>query len=42
MDDNIHILVNCAGIQRRHPAVAFPESDWDDASASTPTACDSS
>ncbi|KAF8178253.1 hypothetical protein BJ912DRAFT_930043 [Pholiota molesta] len=26
----IHILVNCAGIQRRAPAVQFPESDWDD------------
>lgn len=32
MGGNIHVLVNCAGIQRRHPAVAFPESDWDDAS----------
>ncbi|KAF7763578.1 hypothetical protein Agabi119p4_8115 [Agaricus bisporus var. burnettii] len=30
MGGNIHILVNCAGIQRRHPAVAFPEADWDD------------
>ncbi|KAF9479785.1 NAD(P)-binding protein [Pholiota conissans] len=28
----IHILVNCAGIQRRAPAVVFPESDWDDVS----------
>jgi hypothetical protein len=28
----IHILVNCAGIQRRAPAVQFPESDWDDVS----------
>ncbi|KAI0676246.1 NAD-P-binding protein [Trametes maxima] len=26
----IHVLVNCAGIQRRSPAVQFPESDWDD------------
>ncbi|KAG9221789.1 hypothetical protein CCMSSC00406_0006732 [Pleurotus cornucopiae] len=25
----IHILVNCAGVQRRHPSVAFPEADWD-------------
>ncbi|KAF4564607.1 hypothetical protein EYR40_010773 [Pleurotus pulmonarius] len=25
----IHILVNCAGVQRRHPSVAFPEEDWD-------------
>ncbi|EDR08152.1 uncharacterized protein LACBIDRAFT_235362 [Laccaria bicolor S238N-H82] len=30
MGGQIHILVNCAGIQRRSPAVAFPESDWDD------------
>src|SRR5205085_827808 len=22
------ILVNCAGIQRRHPAAAFPDGDW--------------
>jgi 2-dehydro-3-deoxy-D-gluconate 5-dehydrogenase len=22
------ILVNCAGIQRRHPAAAFPDADW--------------
>ncbi len=35
MGGNIHILVNCAGIQRRHPAVAFPESDWDEASIIT-------
>lgn len=34
MGGNIHILVNCAGIQRRHPSLAFPEADWDDASAS--------
>ncbi|KAH9836255.1 uncharacterized protein C8Q71DRAFT_73956 [Rhodofomes roseus] len=27
---DIHVLVNCAGIQRRSPAVQFPESDWDD------------
>ncbi|KAF8331283.1 uncharacterized protein EI90DRAFT_3057379 [Cantharellus anzutake] len=26
----IHILVNCAGIQRRAPAVEFSEKDWDD------------
>lgn len=26
----IDIVVNCAGIQRRAPAVDFPESDWDD------------
>ncbi|KAJ5247385.1 2-dehydro-3-deoxy-D-gluconate 5-dehydrogenase [Penicillium chermesinum] len=23
------ILVNCAGIQRRHPSEAFPDEDWD-------------
>ena len=28
----IDVLVNCAGIQRRAPAVDFPESDWDDVS----------
>lgn len=26
----IDILVNCGGIQRRHPATEFPESDWDE------------
>ncbi|TEB34117.1 NAD(P)-binding protein [Coprinellus micaceus] len=26
----IHILVNCAGIQRRSPAVDFPEKEWDE------------
>jgi len=26
----IHILVNCAGIQRRSPSIDFAESDWDD------------
>lgn len=30
MGGQIHILVNCAGIQRRSPAVLFPEKDWDD------------
>ncbi|KAL0577202.1 hypothetical protein V5O48_004800 [Marasmius crinis-equi] len=30
MDGNIHILVNCAGIQRRGPAVEFKENDWDE------------
>ncbi|CAP93964.1 hypothetical protein N7519_001169 [Penicillium mononematosum] len=24
------ILVNCAGIQRRHPAEKFPDEDWDE------------
>ncbi|KAI0701064.1 NAD(P)-binding protein [Cytidiella melzeri] len=30
MDGQIHVLVNCAGIQRRSPAVSFSEKDWDD------------
>ncbi|OCH85833.1 NAD-P-binding protein [Obba rivulosa] len=30
MGGEIHILVNCAGIQRRAPAVEFPEKDWDE------------
>ncbi|CAO1635709.1 unnamed protein product [Parajaminaea phylloscopi] len=30
MDGRIDILVNCGGIQRRHPSVDFPESDWDE------------
>lgn len=25
----ISILLNCGGIQRRHPAHQFPDSDWD-------------
>ena len=32
----IHVLVNCAGIQRRSPAVDFPEQDWDDVSGTPP------
>lgn len=30
MGGEIHILVNCAGIQRRAPAIEFSENDWDD------------
>jgi 2-deoxy-D-gluconate 3-dehydrogenase len=30
MGGQIHILVNCAGIQRRSPSVDFPTRDWDD------------
>ncbi|KIJ61604.1 hypothetical protein HYDPIDRAFT_115765 [Hydnomerulius pinastri MD-312] len=30
MGGNIHVLVNCAGIQRRSPSVDFLEKDWDD------------
>jgi 2-deoxy-D-gluconate 3-dehydrogenase len=28
----INILVNCAGIQRRHPSSVFPDSDWNEVS----------
>jgi 2-deoxy-D-gluconate 3-dehydrogenase len=24
------VLINCAGIQRRHPATEFPDKDWND------------
>ncbi|KNZ80332.1 2-dehydro-3-deoxy-D-gluconate 5-dehydrogenase [Termitomyces sp. J132] len=30
MGGQIHVLVNCAGIQRRSPSLDFPENDWDD------------
>ncbi|CAE6410740.1 2-deoxy-D-gluconate 3-dehydrogenase [Rhizoctonia solani AG-1 IB] len=30
MGGQIHIMVNCGGIQRRAPAVEFPESYWDE------------
>lgn len=30
MGGEIHVLVNCAGIQRRSPSVNFSEKDWDD------------
>lgn len=26
----IHILLNCGGIQRRHPAHEFPDDDWNE------------
>ncbi|GJE85258.1 hypothetical protein PsYK624_013370 [Phanerochaete sordida] len=29
----IHVLVNCGGIQRRAPAVEFSEADWDEVRA---------
>lgn len=38
MGGQIHILVNCAGIQRRSPSVDFPESDWDEVGP-TPFIC---
>lgn len=30
LGEDLDILVNAAGIQRRHPSESFPESDWDD------------
>jgi short-subunit dehydrogenase len=32
LDDghDISILINCGGIQRRHPADQFPDEDWDE------------
>ena len=36
MDGQIHVLVNCAGIQRRAPALQFSELDWDDVSPLSP------
>lgn len=27
---DIGILINCGGIQRRHPADQFPDEDWDE------------
>ena len=35
MGGEIHVLVNCAGIRRRAPAVEFSESDWDDVRGSS-------
>ena len=29
----IHILLNCAGIQRRHPSHTFPTADWNEVRA---------
>ena len=26
----VDILVNCAGIQKRHPSAEFPDDDWDE------------
>lgn len=34
-DVEISVVVNCAGIQRRAPAVQFKEEDWDDVSTSS-------
>lgn len=30
LNEHLDILVNCAGIQRRHPCIEFPLSDWDE------------
>jgi 2-deoxy-D-gluconate 3-dehydrogenase len=35
----IDVLVNCAGIQRRSPAVDFSENDWDDVSSDVISIC---
>lgn len=32
---DIDILVNCGGIQRRHPAHVFPDEDWDEVCGDT-------
>ncbi|OWP07588.1 2-deoxy-d-gluconate 3-dehydrogenase [Marssonina coronariae] len=32
----IHVLVNCAGIQRRHPCAQFPDSDWNEGGLTVP------
>lgn len=39
---DIDILVNCGGIQRRHPADQFPDHDWDEVDSfrsRSPTRC---
>lgn len=35
-EHDIDILVNCGGIQRRHPAHEFPDEDWDEVSPQLP------
>ncbi|KAI9734159.1 MAG: hypothetical protein M1818_006635 [Claussenomyces sp. TS43310] len=39
---DVDILVNCAGIQRRHPSHVFPKNDWDEASFRSPLRVQSS
>lgn len=36
---DIDILVNCAGIQRRHPAHQFPEEDWNEVCSGVTSLC---
>ncbi|TCD64097.1 hypothetical protein EIP91_004539 [Steccherinum ochraceum] len=36
MGGDIHVLVNCAGIQRRSPSLTFSEQDWDDGGLTVP------
>lgn len=33
---DIDILLNCAGIQRRHPSHVFPDEDWDEVESPQP------
>jgi 2-deoxy-D-gluconate 3-dehydrogenase len=35
----INILVNCAGIQRRHPSAEFPDNDWNEVSSTSTELC---
>jgi len=28
--NDVDILLNCAGIQRRHPSHVFPDGEWDE------------
>lgn len=36
---DIDILVNCGGIQRRHPAHQFPDDDWNEVCSCSIFAC---
>lgn len=35
MDGQIHVRVNCAGVQRKSPSLDFPDEDWDKVAANT-------
>ncbi|KAK9326893.1 2-deoxy-d-gluconate 3-dehydrogenase [Lipomyces starkeyi] len=39
LDQMIDILVNCGGIQRRHPAENFPDEDWNEVLQVNLTTC---